>query len=90
MSVDTFAAAGHYAEHLGLTFPLLGDWPRYETGKKYGVFDEERSLFRRVTFVVDTHGIVRARIEDGTLKGDELAVDVASLTDLVRGIYNVA
>ena len=64
MSVDTFAAAGHYAEHLGLTFPLLGDWPRYETGKKYGVFDEERSLFRRVTFVVDTHGIVRARIED--------------------------
>jgi len=64
VSVDTFAAAGHFCEHLGLKFPLLGDWPRYEVGKSYGVFVEERSVCRRVTFVIDVDGVIRARIED--------------------------
>ncbi len=47
-----------------LKFPLLGDWPKYETGKSYGVFAEERSIHNRVTFVIDKDGIVRSRIEE--------------------------
>ncbi len=47
-----------------LKFPLLGDWPKYETGKSYGVFNEERSLHSRVTFVIDGDGTVRARIDE--------------------------
>ncbi len=62
--MDTFAAANHFAEHQNLTFPLLGDWPRNETGKSYGVFQEDRSIHRRVTFVLDRDGVVRAVIEE--------------------------
>jgi len=64
VSVDTFAAANHFAEHMELKFPLLGDWPQDATGKAYGVYNEERSLHARTTFVVDTQGIVRARIDE--------------------------
>lgn len=64
ISVDTFAAANHFCEHMQLKFPLLGDWPKYETGKQYGVFMEERSIYGRTTFVIDTEGVVRAKIEE--------------------------
>ncbi len=64
ISVDSFASANHFCEHLGLKFPLLGDFPRNEVGKSYGVFVEERGIFQRTTFVIDKDGIVRARIDD--------------------------
>jgi peroxiredoxin len=64
ISVDSFAAAKQFAGNLELNFPLLGDWPKYETGKAYGVFMEDRSIHARVTFVVDLEGIVRARIAE--------------------------
>jgi len=64
ISVDSFASANHFCEHMELKFPLLGDWPRNEAGKAYGVFSEERSFHGRVTFVVDTTGVVRARIDE--------------------------
>lgn len=63
VSVDTFAAAAHFAEHLELKFPLLGDWPKYAVGKLYGVFQEERSIHARTTFVIDKDGVVQQRIE---------------------------
>lgn len=62
--MDSFASANHFAEHMELTFPLLGDWPRYEAGKSYGVFSTERSFHGRVTFVIDRAGVVRAKIEE--------------------------
>jgi peroxiredoxin len=64
ISVDTFAAANHFCEHMELRFPLLGDWPRNETGKAYGVFLDERSIHARTTFIVDVEGVVRARIDE--------------------------
>lgn len=64
MSVDSFAAANAFAEQLDLKFPLLGDWPKYAVGKEYGVFQEERSIHARTTFVIDAQGVVRAVIAD--------------------------
>lgn len=64
ISVDSFASANHFCEHMDLKFPLLGDWPRHEVGTTYGVFLEERGIHSRVTFVVDKAGIVRARIDE--------------------------
>lgn len=59
ISVDSFAAAGEFEEKLGLEFPLLSDFPRAETGKAYGVFNEQFGVMSRVTVVVDKDRIVR-------------------------------
>jgi cytidylate kinase len=47
-----------------LDFPLLGDWPEPVVGRAYDVFNEERHIHMRTTFVVDRDGVVRARIDD--------------------------
>lgn len=62
--MDSFAAANAFAEQLDLKFPLLGDWPKYAVGKTYGVFQEERGVHSRTTFVIDKDGIVRAVVAD--------------------------
>jgi alkyl hydroperoxide reductase subunit AhpC len=41
---------------------LLGDWPRYEVGRKYNVYNDERAIHIRATYVVDRDGIVRAAL----------------------------
>lgn len=64
ISVDTPPSANAFAEKLGLDFPLLGDWPKYEVCRRYGTFDEERTRAARRTFVVDRDGIIRAIIDD--------------------------
>lgn len=64
VSVDSFAAAEAFRKDLGCDFPLLGDWPLYRTGQSYGVFDPERHIHRRVTFVLDKDHVVRAVIDD--------------------------
>lgn len=64
MSVDSWAAANAFAESLGAEFPLLGDFPLNTVAKAYGVYDEERHLSRRVTFVMDSERVIRAVIDD--------------------------
>lgn len=64
MSVDSFAAANAFAESLGAAFPILGDFPLNETGRAYGVYDEDRHVFRRVTFVIDENRVIRAVIDE--------------------------
>jgi len=84
ISVDSFAAANHFCEHMELKFPLLGDWPRYDAGKTYGVFSAERSFHGRVTFVIDAAGVVRAKIEErDPLKHAPLALE--AVRELARG-----
>lgn len=64
ISVDTFASAGAFARSLDLGFPLLGDWPEFAVSRAYGVFNEERKVNRRVTFVVDGDGVIRHIVDD--------------------------
>ena len=64
ISVDSYAAANAFALSLSAEFPLLGDWPAYATCRAYGVYDEERHVARRVTFVIDSSGTVRGVIDD--------------------------
>ncbi|MFN0148356.1 MAG: redoxin domain-containing protein [Dehalococcoidia bacterium] len=59
ISIDSFAAAGEFQEKLGLEFPLAGDWPKYQAGRDYGVFNEQASIHNRTTVVIDKDGIVR-------------------------------
>jgi peroxiredoxin len=63
-SVDSFAAAEAFRKDLECDFLLLGDWPLNRNGQDYGVYDPERHITRRVTFVLDKDHIVRHIIDD--------------------------
>ncbi len=59
VSVDSSAVHKRWADEQGYTFPLLADfWPHGDVARAYGVFDEERGLAVRGTFIVDKSGTV--------------------------------
>ncbi len=59
ISCDTSAVHKRWAEEEGYRFPILADfWPHGEVARAYGVFDEERGLALRGTFIVDQQGKV--------------------------------
>jgi peroxiredoxin len=59
ISCDTAAVQARFATEQGYTFPLLSDfWPHGETARAYDVFDEQRGLALRGTFIVDKQGRV--------------------------------
>ena len=60
ISVDSSAATAAFAAKEGYHFPLLSDfWPHGAVADRYGVFDAEKGLATRGTFLVDKQGIVR-------------------------------
>jgi peroxiredoxin len=60
ISVDSMPTHKIFAEREGYQFPLLSDfWPHGEVARAYGVFNEERGIANRGTFLVDKEGIVR-------------------------------
>jgi len=60
------------AEHFG--FGLLSDfWPHGEVAKLYGVFDPERGIANRGTFIIDKDGVVRWKVVNPVLQARDLA-----------------
>lgn len=66
VSVDPFPSQGAFAKQLELNFPLLSDWPRYETARAYDAWRDNLSLAARVTYVIDKEGIIRGVVESET------------------------
>ena len=64
VSADTWATQGAFSSDLELEFPLLSDWPDYETIATFGVGRESGPTARRVTFVFDAGGVLREVIDD--------------------------
>jgi peroxiredoxin len=58
ISVDSVWANAAFAEKVNAQFPILSDAKR-DVSQTYGVFDEERGIARRTTFVIDRAGIVK-------------------------------
>ena len=58
LSVDSVWANQAFAEKLGVQFPMLSDSKR-DISRTYGVFDEQGSVARRTTFVIDRKGVVQ-------------------------------
>jgi peroxiredoxin len=58
ISVDSVWANAAFADKLGAQFNILSDATR-DISRAYGVFDEQRSIARRTTFVIDRQGIVQ-------------------------------
>jgi mycoredoxin-dependent peroxiredoxin len=60
VSVDHPYALKTWAQTQGFGFPLLSDfWPHGAVARAYGVFDEQRGMAVRGTFLVDVDGVVR-------------------------------
>ncbi|MFF0310435.1 peroxiredoxin [Streptosporangium sp. NPDC004379] len=60
VSVDSVFTHRAWADQEGYTFPLLSDfWPHGQVAQAYGVFDEEKGLANRGTFIIDGDGVVR-------------------------------
>jgi peroxiredoxin len=60
VSVDHVFALKAWSDAQGYQFPLLSDfWPHGEVAKTYGVFNTDRGMAVRGTFLVDKSGIVR-------------------------------
>jgi mycoredoxin-dependent peroxiredoxin len=60
ISVDSSAATAAWAAKEGFEFPLLSDfWPHGAVAQQYGVFDDQKGLAMRGTFLVDKEGIIR-------------------------------
>lgn len=63
VSIDPGPSQGAFARELGLSFPLLSDWPLYETAKAYGVWRDNMHVAARVTYVIDKQGVIRGVVE---------------------------
>jgi peroxiredoxin len=63
VSVDSVFAHKVWADREGFEFPLLADfWPHGAVAQSYGVFNDQRGLAQRATFLIDIDGIVRYKV----------------------------
>jgi mycoredoxin-dependent peroxiredoxin len=68
-------------EHFG--FALLSDfWPHGGVASLYGVFDTDRGLARRGTFVIDKSGVVRWKVINPILEAREITEYQKALAEL--------
>ncbi len=67
VSVDTAKTQKEFCEQQKLPFNLLAD-EEGKLAKLFGVFNPERNLARRVTFVIDPKGVVRVIDEKVNVK----------------------
>jgi mycoredoxin-dependent peroxiredoxin len=63
VSVDSTFAHRAWADAEHFQFGLLSDfWPHGHVAGRYGVFDSERGLATRGTFIIDKGGVVRWKV----------------------------
>jgi mycoredoxin-dependent peroxiredoxin len=69
------------AEHFG--FGLLSDfWPHGAVAKEYGVFDDEKGLAVRGTFVIDKNGAIRWKVVNPIPQARDIADYQKALAEL--------
>jgi peroxiredoxin len=63
VSVDSVFAHRAWSDAEQFGFGLLSDfWPHGEVARRYGVFDAERGVATRGTFIIDAGGVVRWQV----------------------------
>ena len=72
-----------FSEQEKYEFPVLSDfWPHGATAQKYGVFNADRGLALRGTFVIDKKGIVRWTVVNSPAEARNLADYKSALASL--------
>jgi mycoredoxin-dependent peroxiredoxin len=63
VSVDSGFVLRTWAERDNFNFSMLSDfWPHGGVAKSYGVFDDEKGIATRGTFIIDKSGVVRWKV----------------------------
>ncbi|HEV2377587.1 MAG TPA: peroxiredoxin [Streptosporangiaceae bacterium] len=63
VSVDSTFTHRAWADQEHFGFGLLSDfWPHGDVASRYGVFDEDRGIAVRGTFIIDKAGVVRWKV----------------------------
>jgi peroxiredoxin len=74
VSVDSFFTHRAWADAEKFEFSLLADfWPHGAVAKSYGVFDEDKGLAVRGTFVIDKQGKVTWKVVNPILQARDIA-----------------
>ncbi len=83
VSVDSTFTHRAWADAEHFEFGLLSDfWPHGEVAKLYGVFDSERGIATRGTFVIDKEGVVRWKVVNPIPQARDLAAYSEALAAL--------
>jgi len=64
VSIDPWPSQGAFAKELKVNFPLLSDWPTYQTIKAYDAWNPQRNTASRISYVIDKQGIIQGVIHD--------------------------
>jgi mycoredoxin-dependent peroxiredoxin len=83
VSVDSTYVLRKWADAENFGFALLSDfWPHGGVASLYGVFDTDRGLARRGTFVIDKSGVVRWKVINPILEAREITEYQKALAEL--------
>jgi mycoredoxin-dependent peroxiredoxin len=83
VSVDSVFAHKKWADTEGFQFELLSDfWPHGAVAKLYGVFDDEKGLATRGTFIIDKNGVVHWKVVNAIPQARDLADYQKALAEL--------
>ena len=83
VSVDSFFVHKQWADEQGYQFGLLSDfWPHGDVAKAYGVFDDERGIATRGTFIIDKSGVIRWKVVNAIPQARDLAEYKKALAEL--------
>jgi len=74
VSVDSGFALRAWSDAERFAFSLLSDfWPHGDVARSYGVFDDNRGIATRGTFVIDTDGVVRWKVVNPVPQARDIA-----------------
>jgi mycoredoxin-dependent peroxiredoxin len=83
VSVDSTFAHRAWADQEHFEFGLLSDfWPHGSVASTYGVFDAERGIATRGTFVIDKEGVVRWKVVNPIPQARDIAEYQKALAEL--------
>ena len=83
VSVDSAYVLQKWSDAEDFNFALLSDfWPHGGVASLYGVFDTDRGVARRGTFVIDKAGVVRWKVINPILQAREIAEYQQALAEL--------
>jgi mycoredoxin-dependent peroxiredoxin len=74
VSVDSGYALRAWSDAEHFEFSLLSDfWPHGDVARSYGVFDDNRGIATRGTFIIDTDGVVRWKVVNPVPQARDIA-----------------
>jgi len=83
VSVDSTFALRTWADRDGFAFSMLSDfWPHGAVAKLYGVFDADKGVATRGTFIIDKSGVIRWMVMNPISQARDIAEYKKALADL--------